>query len=120
MSPLLRHVSHYVDPIQGQVIQEKEVQQITVVDQRAENFGVVATLLMQWRDPALAFNPETVQDRYQIFEGDTFSQEMGKRGQPWPQYTIINQQGKRWVQNRVVIVKPDGAAFYLERFSGPQ
>jgi hypothetical protein len=78
---------------------------------------VVATLTMHWRDPALAFDPETVQDRYQLFEGDSFSAEMGRRGQSWPQYTIVNQQGNRWVQNRLVVVRPDGEAFYLERFS---
>jgi hypothetical protein len=43
-----------------------KLQQITSVDQKAENFGVVATLVMHWRDPGLAFDPETVQDRFQI------------------------------------------------------
>jgi hypothetical protein len=94
-----------------------KLQQITSVDQKAENFGVVGTLVMRWRDPALAFDPETVHDRYQIFEGDRFSEEMSRRGQLWPQYTILNQQGNRWVQNRVVVVFPDGEAAYLERFS---
>jgi hypothetical protein len=93
------------------------LQQITGVDQKAENFGVVATLVMQWRDPALAFDPETVKDRFQLFEGDAFSAEMGRRGQSWPQYTIVNQQGNRWAQNRLVVVRPDGEAAYLERFS---
>lgn len=94
-----------------------KLQQLTAVDQKAENFGVVGTLVMHWRDPALAFDPETVQDRFRIFEGDTFSAEMSRRGQLWPQFTIINQQGNRWVQNRVVVVTPDGEAAYLERFS---
>lgn len=68
-----------------------KLQQITEVDQKAENFGVVATLVMHWRDPALAFNPETVENRFKIFEGDAFSAEMSRRGQPWPQYTVVNQ-----------------------------
>ena len=94
-----------------------KLQQITAVDQKAENFGVVATLVMHWRDPGLAFDPETVQDRFQIFEGDAFAAEMSRRGHKWPQYTVVNQQGNRWVQNRLVIVRPDGEAAYLERFS---
>lgn len=94
-----------------------KLQQITGVDQKAENFGVVASIAMNWRDPSLAFDPETVQDRHQIYEGDAFSAEMSQRGQLWPQYTIVNQQGNRWVQNRLVMVRPEGEAFYLERFS---
>lgn len=94
-----------------------KLQQITNVDQKAENFGVVASLVMHWSDPALAYDPETVQDRFKIYEGDLFSTEMASRGLPWPQFTIINQQGNRWVQNRLVVVFPHGEAAYLERFS---
>jgi hypothetical protein len=94
-----------------------KLQQITAVDQKAENFGVVATLILHWRDPELAFDPEAVQDRFQIFEGDAFSAEMSRRGHKWPQYTVVNQQGNRRVQNRLVIVRPDSDAAYLERFS---
>jgi hypothetical protein len=94
-----------------------KLQQITSVDQKAENFGVVASLVMHWRDPGLAFDPETVPDRFKIFEGDAFSAEMSRQGQPWPQYTVVNQQGNRWVQNRLVVVRPDGEAAYFERFS---
>jgi len=94
-----------------------KLQQITEVDQRAENFGVVASLAMRWKDPALAFDPETAEDRFQVFSGDAFGAEMSRRGLLWPQYTIANQQGNRWVQNRVVAVRPDGEAIYLERFS---
>lgn len=94
-----------------------KLQQITDVDQKAENFGVVATLVLHWRDPALAFDPETAQSRFQVFTGDAFSAEMSRRGQLWPQYTVVNQQGNRWVQNRVVVVQANGEAAYLERFS---
>jgi hypothetical protein len=94
-----------------------KLQQITVVDQRAENFGVVVSLVMTWRDPRLAFDPEMVEDRFKVFVGDAFSAEMNRRGLVWPQYTVVNQQGNRWVQNRIVAVFPDGEAAYFERFS---
>jgi hypothetical protein len=94
-----------------------KLQQITSVDQKAENFGVVATLVMHWTDPALAYDPELVQDRFKVFTGDAFGAEMSRNGQLWPQYTIGNQQGNRWVQNRLVVVRPNGETVYLERFS---
>jgi hypothetical protein len=94
-----------------------KLQQITQVDQKAENFGVVGTLVMHWRDPALAFNPSEITDRFKVFTGDAFSAEMSRQRRVWPQFTIVNQQGHRWVQNRVVVIRPDGETAYLERFS---
>jgi hypothetical protein len=94
-----------------------KMQQLTSVNQKSENFGVVATIVMHWQDPRLAYDPETVQDRFKVFMGDAFSTEMNRKGQTWPQYTIVNQQNRQWVQNRFVVVRPDGEAVSLERVS---
>ena len=91
--------------------------QITNVDQKNENYGVVATLLMQWHDPARAFNPEVVGDRLKLYMGDDFNQTRTTEGINWPEFTISNQQGNRWVQNRIGAVSSDGSALYLERFT---
>jgi len=94
-----------------------KMQQLTSVNQKSENFGIVATIVMHWKDPRLAYNPETVPDRFKIFMGDAFSAEMNRLGQAWPQYTVVNQQNRQWVQNRFVVVRPDGEAVSLERVS---
>jgi hypothetical protein len=48
--------------------------QITGVDQRSENFGVVVSLLLKWQDPELAFDPESCKCRLKIFNGEAFPQ----------------------------------------------
>ena len=94
-----------------------KLQQLTSVNQKSENFGVVATIVMHWKDPRLAYNPETEQDRFKVFVGEAFSAEMNRLGQAWPQYTIVNQQNRQWVQNRFVVVRPDGETVSFERVS---
>lgn len=94
-----------------------KMQQITYVDQKSENFGVVASLMMEWDDPKLSFNTDECQCRYKIFKGDDFSRFSSEKGIIWPVFTIFNQQGNRWIQNRIVVIWPDGRVLYFERFS---
>lgn len=94
-----------------------KMQQISSVDQKSENFGVVATLMMKWEDPALAFRPDAIQDRSLVYTREAFTRKIDEQGNIWPEFSIYNQQGNRWVQNSIISVFADGRALYLERFS---
>ena len=94
-----------------------KMQQITGVNQKEEHFGVVGELWMEWRQPDLAFRADTLQRHYKVFTGDSFRRYMSGQGLLWPDYTLFNQQGRRWTQNLTVFVQADGSVFYFERFS---
>lgn len=93
------------------------LQQITSVDQKAENFGAVATIQMRWNDPDLAFSPDTCNCNFKIFSDGDFIDFATANGITWPEFTLFNQQGIRFSQNELVAVWPNGDALYFERFS---
>lgn len=93
------------------------LQQITDVDQRAENFSAVATLKMDWYDPRLAFSQEACRCLTKTYTQKNFGRFIEEMGDRWPDFTFFNQQGNRWIQNQTVTILPSGNATYLERFS---
>ena len=94
-----------------------KLQQITGVDQKAENFGVVADLRLEWTDPKLAFDPQTCQCDSRLFTVDSFIKFVQEQGIKWPAFNIFNQQGRSWFQSQIVTIYPDGRIIYEERFS---
>ena len=94
-----------------------ELQQITGVDQKAENYGGVYYLQMDWHDPTQAFNPDECQCRFKTFVGPGFNKLISDENLLWPNFTIFNQQNNRWTQNQGIIVAANGDMRYFERFT---
>ena len=93
------------------------MQQITSVDQQAENFGVVATMQMRWSDPLLAFDADECQCGFRTFGLADFADYVSGRNSLWPDFTLFNQQGRRFTQNENIVVRANGDVVYLERLS---
>ena len=95
-----------------------KMEQISSVDQKAENFDAVVDFRMEWTDPALAFNPDDCQCLFQTFRIAGFDKYMAEKGvTQWPAATLFNQQGRRDSQSQVVVVKSTGETIYVERFT---
>ena len=94
-----------------------KLQQIIDVNFQDEFFSVVASMRMEWTDPALAFSPDSCQCRQKVYTEKEFDRFLADVNGEWPDFTLYNQQGNRWVQNRVVVVEPNGHSTYFERFS---
>ena len=93
------------------------LQQITGINQKEENFGIVASLRMEYLEPGLSFSPDTCQCRFKLFREDKFANFITEKGLKFPAFTLFNQQGKRFSQNKVIVILPDGRVIYFERFS---
>ncbi len=92
-----------------------KMDQITGVDQKSENFSIVDTLQMEWQDPKLAFDPADCDCQYQSMSVSSFQKYVDDHGAIWPEFVYFNQQGRRDVQNGLVVVFSDGRAIYYER-----
>ncbi len=94
-----------------------KLQQIIDVNFQDEFFSVVASMRMEWTDPALAFSPDSCQCKVKVYTEKEFDRFLADVNGKWPDFTLYNQQGNRWVQNRVAVVEPNGHSMYFERFS---
>jgi hypothetical protein len=108
------------DPVVEQPVEVKigvKLQQIISVDQAEENFNVVASMQMEWKDPRLAYNPDDCDCWVKLYTEKEFDRFLADVQGRWPDFTIANQQGNRWTQNRLAVLRPDGSGLYFERFT---
>lgn len=94
-----------------------KLQQIANIDQKSENYEAVASTLITWNDPALAFRPDDCQCENEIYTAKDFLSYATNNDIRWPAFTYLNQQNNRWIQNEYVVIQPNGDASYFERFT---
>ena len=94
-----------------------KLQQIVDIDPSKEIMNAVGTVKMEWTDPALAFNPDDCQCSQKVYTESEFNKFLSDVKGKWPDFTLFNQQGNRWTQNRIVAVESNGHVTYLERFT---
>ena len=94
-----------------------QIDQITSVDQKAENFGAVGHIRMEWHDPNLAFEPAPGEIPVRHYNLGVFSTKANEENIFFPTFSIYNQQGRRFSDASGVVIFPDGKVVYAERFS---
>lgn len=94
-----------------------KVSQITSINQKAENFGVVATLRMEWLTPELAVASGKQVPKQRLYKAEEFLKILTERQLLWPAHSFENLQGRIDYQNRIVAVDPQGNVKYLARFT---
>jgi hypothetical protein len=72
-----------------------KLQQIIEVDAANENFNVVASMQLDWTDPALAYNPDDCDCWVKLYTDEDFETFLADVQGRWPAFTISNQQGNR-------------------------
>ena len=91
--------------------------QVIEVNQQEEWYSIVGSLQAEWTDPELAYSPDTCQCKQKILRDEDFLDFVADEGIVWPAFTIFNQQGRRFAQNSLVVIYPEGQALYFERFT---
>lgn len=94
-----------------------QINQITGVNQQEENFGIVGTLVMNINLPDLAFSGDGNGQDYRRYTPDEFVHLAADHGITMPAFILQNQQGRRFVQQAIVVLQGDGNAAYIERFT---
>ncbi len=94
-----------------------KIDQITSVDQKAENYGAVVVLRFEWIDPALAFDPEVLGRDIRVLDPSTLLKQAAEIGTIVPAFVIHNQQSNRWIHEAAAALRHDGRVLYVEKSS---
>jgi hypothetical protein len=95
-----------------------QIDQLTHIDQKGENFGVVGTIRLEWSDPNLAYEADPAsRQAFRVFTGKDFQDFADGAGVLTPGYVILNRQGRLDIGDSTVVVFPDGKASFSERFT---
>jgi Neurotransmitter-gated ion-channel ligand binding domain len=113
---LLASPAHSEEPLEVGIA--LKVHQITSIDQKSENFSVVATLRMEWLTPELAAEPGEDIPPQRIYKAEDFIKFVTEKQLLWPVHSFSNLQGRIDYQNRVIGIDPKGQVTYLARFTG--
>ena len=93
-----------------------KLQQIIEINESSEYYNAVVSLQMEWMDPDAAFSPDTCDCTFKTYTASDFDEFLDAVGE-WPEFTIFNQQGNRWSQNKVGVIFSNGRILYFERFT---
>ena len=94
-----------------------EIDQISFVDQKSENFGVVATIRAHWSDPLLGFDAEEFGRDFRVMKPAAFLEYTASRTTITPGFVIRNQQSNKWIHQSLVVVFANGDVQYFEKSS---
>ena len=92
------------------------VHQITEINQKSENFSVVATLIMRFVEPTLA-DESGEKKLARPYLAPNFVKLMEERGLIWPVHSFYNLQGRVDYQTRIVTLDTQGNITYVARFT---
>ena len=93
-----------------------KVHQITQINQKSENFSVVATLIMKFNEPTLA-DESGEKKLARPYLAPNFAKLLEERGLTWPVHSFYNLQGRVDYQTRIVTLDAQGNIIYVARFT---
>lgn len=94
-----------------------KIDQITSVDQKAENYGAVVQIRVEWVDPALAFDRSEIGRDIRVFNPPVLADHAADIGTVLPAFVIHNQQSNKWIHESAASLRYDGRVVYVEKSS---
>ncbi len=92
-----------------------KIDQVTFIDQKQENFGVVAEVVMEWQDRTFSFEQKPGGRDHRILSMPDFLAHAEDLDRTVPLFLFHNQQEQRWRQEEHVVIQPDGHVRFFER-----